>query len=108
MAVRGVDNPGEARWDGKARSSPTGGQGKGLLQSPHARFGTREYPTGSTGSNALRNVTKQLTTTLKRGDGRLTPADCAGGTGRNAWTPVGESEDEQGREHPLVEIRTAT
>jgi hypothetical protein len=26
---------------------------------------------------------------------------------KNAWIPVGESADEQGREHLLVEIRTA-
>lgn len=100
---------------------------------------------------------------LKRGDGHITLADCATGTGqlevwahdkdkvcfdvkgnsgwltleipavygvrgndyttevdmtvgteeksfdvaKNAWTPVGESADEAGREHMLVEIRTA-
>ncbi|WP_254405054.1 hypothetical protein [Streptomyces sp. AC627_RSS907] len=27
--------------------------------------------------------------------------------GKNTWTPVGESADEQGREHLLVEIRTS-
>jgi hypothetical protein len=49
-----------------------------------------------------------------RGNDYTTAVDMTVGTeqasfdvAKNAWTPVGESADEQGREYMLVEIRTA-